>query len=135
VETGGEAVVTVHHGVEMVEQERHRAVLVNLSATGLAFATGADIPVGNQVTVDARLLTGRLQVDVQIRWRGESRVPGMHQYGCRALRANAASAEIVRKLLEAAPTAVEPPAGISLAQLRRLPADQPRRRRFGRRGG
>jgi hypothetical protein len=133
VETGGEAIVTVHHGVEMVEQERHRAVLVNLSAGGVAFATGAEIAVGGQVTVDARMMAGRLRMDVQVRWRGTSRVPGMHVYGCRALRACDASATIVANLLQAAPAAVEPPAGVSVAELQRIHAQQRRRRLFGRR--
>ncbi|HEY0389347.1 MAG TPA: PilZ domain-containing protein [Gaiellales bacterium] len=79
---GGEAVVTIHHGVEMVEQERFRAVLVNASAGGIAFASSAGIAVGRHLTLDARLLLGRLQADLVVRWCGPSQIDEMRQYGC-----------------------------------------------------
>ena len=126
VEIGGDAIVTVHYGVEMVEQERVSAVLVNLSASGLAFASSAELGVGTQVTVDARLLAGRLLADVRIRWRGPSRVPRMHAYGCSTVAGGRPNAEIVRRLIESAPA----PAEMALAELRQSLASRPRERRF-----
>jgi PilZ domain-containing protein len=126
VEVGGEAVVTVHHGVEMVEEERLRAVLANVSACGLAFASGVELAPGAQVTLDARLLAGRLRADVVVRWCGPSRMPGMHLYGSEIRRLHA-GAETLDALLLAAGPQEAPELSVNLQELRDTFAE-PRRR-------
>jgi hypothetical protein len=133
VEVGGEATITVHYGVEMVEAERLRAVLVDVSRGGLAFATSADLAVGTQVGIDARLLLGHLDVDVVVRWRGASRVPEMHHYGCELVRPHAAGAAVLARLVEAAPATTDAVNDGSLEHLRRSFDEQPHKRRFMRR--
>ena len=117
VEVGGEAVVTVHHGVEMVERERVRAVLVNVSEHGLAFASGADLSPGQHVTVDARPLFGKLCADVVIRWSGPSLIPEMRLYGCRIQRVDDPNRAVLRRLVEGDRAAAPAPA-LSISELR-----------------
>jgi hypothetical protein len=133
VEVGGAATVTVHYGVEMVEKECVAAELIDVSRRGIAFASGATIAVGTQVTVEARLLLGHLRVQVLVRWRGPSRVPEMHHYGCEVLEPNLASARILSRLVEAAPEVVLPESDSAIAELRRSAATAPGKRRFMRR--
>ncbi len=133
VEVGGAATVTVHHGVEMVEKECVAAVLVDASRGGIAFASSATIAVGTQVTVEARLLLGHLCVQVLVRWRGSSRVPEMHHYGCEVLEPNSGSATILSRLVAAAPGVVLAESDGAIAELRRSVAARPGRRRFMRR--
>jgi hypothetical protein len=134
VEAGGEAIVTIHHGVEMVEQERVRAVLVNVSEHGLAFATGADLAPGTHVTVDARPLFGRLCADVVIRWRGPSVNPDMQLYGCRVQQVAEATSGVLRRLVEGDRAAEpEPAPAMSIAELRESLTPQGSRRFLRRR--
>lgn|SRR4051794_32192470 len=126
VEVGGEAIVTVHHGVEMVEEERLRAVLVNVSECGLAFASAVELAPGAQVTLDARLFAGRLCAHVLVRWCGPSRMPEMRHYGCEIRRLHA-GAETLDALLLAAQPAQAPELSVNLQELRETFAE-PRRR-------
>jgi len=77
-------------------------------------------------------MAGRLAMDVLVRWRGASRVSGMHFYGCRALRASQASATIVRRLSRQARPRSSRPSACRWGSFAGG-AEQPRRRRFGRR--
>jgi hypothetical protein len=133
VEVGGEAMVTIYYGVEMVETERLRAVLVDASRGGLAFASGADIAVGVQVRIESRLLLGHLSVDVIVRWRGDSRVPEMHHYGCELVKPNVAGAALLARLVESAPAEEDAADNVSLDHLRRSFDEKAHKRRFMRR--
>lgn len=133
VEVGGEAIVTVHHGVEMVEQERVRAVLVNVSATGIAFASSATLAEGAHVTIDARPLFGRLTADLSVRWCGPSRVPEMQLYGCRIVVIDDANAEVLGRLVAGESSPAADTAASTVEELRQAISERPSRRRFLRR--
>lgn len=130
VEVGGEAIVTVHHGVEMVEQERVRAVLVNVSATGIAFASSAELGENAHVTIDARPLFGRLTADLSVRWRGPSRVPEMQLYGCRIVAIDGANAEVLARLVAGESSPAVDTAASTVEELRQAFSERSGRRRF-----
>jgi hypothetical protein len=117
VPAGGVAWLIAVSCRDVVDGDKVEGTIVDLSESGVAFATRRVLRLNDRLIFNGRFFAEHIEAEVRVQSLRDG-IDGRTIVGCAFIEINTAQKARVRRLIEAAETPPERPAGVEIGQLR-----------------